>query len=99
VQLLKRSSTKRTEFSSEFCVLTAVHELTIIHSEKEREHAELESIATAANNTLQNADAVLTNLKSQTKTKKEELKGVLLSSIACMDLITPLCSSGKETER
>jgi hypothetical protein len=55
----------------------------MIHSEKEREHAELESLATAANNTLQSADAVLTNLKAQTKTKKGELKGasVVLDSL------------------
>lgn len=49
--------------------------LTIIHSEKERESAELDNLATAANNALQMADTMLTNLKTQIKDKKEELRG------------------------
>jgi len=69
---------KWIEFSSEFGVLRGLHGLTLGHSEKERENAELESLATAANNALQKADTILTNLKAQTKAKKEELRGALL---------------------
>jgi len=69
-----------------------------IHSEKERHHAELEALATTANNSLQKADAMLASLKAQAKAKKEELKGTrcLVGSMIC-SLISS-CSSGQEVE-
>lgn len=54
-----------------------LHGLTPLDSEKEKENAELENLATTANNALQMADTILTNLKAQTKAKKDELRGAL----------------------
>ena len=49
--------------------------LTLGNSEKEREHADLESDASVANRNLQIAEANLSSLKSQLKAKQDEAKG------------------------
>ena len=65
---------------SEFSSLLVLRGLTPFDSEKEKVKAELENIATTANNALQIADTMLTNLKAQTKAKKDELKGPFLKN-------------------
>ena len=65
---------------SEFSSLLVLCGLTPFDSEKEKVKAELENIATTANNALQMADTMLTNLKAQTKAKKDELKGLFLKN-------------------
>lgn len=49
--------------------------LTLGNSEKEREHADLESDANVANRNLQIAEATLSSLRSQLKAKQDEAKG------------------------
>ena len=44
-------------------------------SEKEREHADMESDASVATRNLQVAEATLSSLKSQLKAKQDEAKG------------------------
>jgi hypothetical protein len=46
----------------------------LVLSEKEREHAELDSEVTDANRVLQTAETTLSNLNAQAKAKREELK-------------------------
>ncbi|KAF8231720.1 hypothetical protein L208DRAFT_43628 [Tricholoma matsutake] len=57
-------------------VETIEREADRILDEKERESAELDNLATTANNALQMADTMLTNLKTQIKDKKEELRAL-----------------------
>lgn len=49
----------------------------LILSEREQQLVELETLSTTANNNLQKTDTTLANLKTQAKTKKDELKGAL----------------------
>jgi DNA repair protein RAD50 len=93
--LLKQLNVKWTESLSKFCVLSGLRSLTPIHSEKERENTKLEGLATTANNALQMADTMLTNLKTQTKAKKEELRG-MLSVVGSLVLNPPLCCTALE---
>jgi DNA repair protein RAD50 len=50
--------------------------LIFVSSEKEQELAELEGTASSANAALQQAQSLLSNLKAQLKSKKDELKGL-----------------------
>lgn len=43
--------------------------------EKEREHENLDAAHTEANKTLQQVETTLTNMKAQSKSKKEEVQG------------------------
>lgn len=74
--LSKRLSVKRITFLRELLILPGFHSSAPFDSEKERENSELESLSTTANNALQVADTMLTNLKGQIKAKKDELRGV-----------------------
>ena len=56
--------------------------LTLGNSEKEREHADLESDASVANRNLQIAEANLSSLKSQLKAKQDEAKGNQMPTIS-----------------
>ncbi|KAF9463040.1 hypothetical protein BDZ94DRAFT_1362864 [Collybia nuda] len=75
---LELASAKLRKMGSEMEVTaeTIERDVNRIASEKEREHSELESLVTSANNKLQIADTTLTNLKFQCKAKKEELKAL-----------------------
>ena len=66
-------------------------------SEKEREHADLESDASVANRNLQVAEATLSSLKSQLKAKQDEAKGKQRVAVSrSASLMHVVCSIGQE---
>ena len=69
-------------FQCEYHLLSRVLLLNSGHlfalSEKEREHADLDDEATAANKSLQHAEMSLSNSKAQLKAKRDELKGMFI---------------------
>ncbi|KAF5382729.1 hypothetical protein D9615_002851 [Tricholomella constricta] len=55
---------------------TLEREVNRLSVEREQKHTELETLSSAANNSLQKADATISNLKAQLKAKKDELKAL-----------------------
>ena len=61
-------------------------------SEKEREHSELEAASLSANRSLQQAENLVSSLKSQLKAKREEVKGPRFTD-GIMSVANPMVSS------
>ncbi|KAG5639217.1 hypothetical protein H0H81_005696 [Sphagnurus paluster] len=55
---------------------TLEREVNRLSVEREKKHTELDSISSAANNNLQKADTTISNLKTQLKLKKDELRSL-----------------------
>jgi hypothetical protein len=75
----RRWSASWIAFRCEFASVAAIRLFPSHCSEKEREHAGLESEAAAADKSLQHAEMTLSSSKAQLKAKRDELKCMFIT--------------------